>query len=215
MGKAKKTRKTASRASIGTKPAGRTGMVKRTTRETDILLRLNLDGTGRYEIDTPVPFLSHMLAQLAVHGAMDLEVRASGDVEVDAHHTVEDVAICLGQAFREAAGDKAGIQRFGFFAAPLDEACCETVIDLSGRPHVVFNGDVPPGKIGNFDVEMVSHFFQSFANHALVTLHLTVRYGENRHHIVEALFKSFARALRVAVSPAVSGGKPASTKGVL
>ncbi len=200
------TRKSAARK-------GRTGSVTRKTKETEIELKINLDGTGRYEVDTPVPFLSHMLAQLAVHGSFDLEVTAKGDVEVDAHHTVEDLAICLGMAFRDAAGDKSGINRFGFFVAPLDEALCETVIDLSGRPHTVFNGEVPSGKIGNFDVEMVPHFFQSFANHSLSTLHLTVRYGENRHHIVEALFKSFARALKTAVAPSNLG--LASTKGVL
>ncbi len=192
---------------------GRAGSIVRRTKETEIELDICLDGSGRYEVDTPVPFLSHMLAQLAVHGSFDLRVKATGDVEVDAHHTVEDVAICLGTAFRDAAGDKSGINRFGFFTAPLDEALCETVIDLSGRPHMVFSGTVPPGKIGNFDVEMVPHFFQSFANHSLSTLHLAVRYGENRHHIVEALFKSFARALRTAVAPAPGG--LASTKGVL
>jgi len=195
------------------KPVARSGSISRKTKETEIDLSISLDGTGRYEIDTPVPFLSHMLAQLAVHGSFDLTVKATGDVEVDAHHSVEDVAICLGTAFRDAVGDKTGIQRFGYFVAPLDEACCETVVDLSGRPHTVFNGTVPPGKIGNFDVEMVPHFFQSFSNHSLSTLHLTVRYGENRHHMVEALFKSFARALKAAVSRSRDG--LASTKGTL
>ena len=194
--------------------APRSGRVARRTRETRVRVAVRLDG-GPARISTGVPFLDHMLEQLARHGGLGLEVNARGDLAVDAHHTVEDVGIGVGEALREALGDKTGIARYGFALVPLDEALVEAVVDLSGRPHLTWNARLPAGKkfIGSFDVDLTQDFFQALANHARLTLHVNVRYGRNLHHVVEAIFKATARALRAAV--ARQGGGLPSTKGVL
>lgn len=193
----------------------RLGFVERKTGETDIKVRVNLDGVGDYKLATGVPFFDHMLTALAKHGLLDLEVTAVGDLEIDAHHTVEDVGICLGRAFREAMGDKKGISRFGSVRVPMDEALAEAVVDVSGRPFLVFNATWPAPKVGEFETELVEEFFLAFAHNAGITLHLHLVYGKNTHHCVEALFKAAARALRqaVALDPAVKGIP--STKGLL
>ena len=194
---------------------GRTATVTRGTAETDIRVTLNLDGRGRYEIETGVPFLNHMLEIFARHGFFDLSVRARGDVEVDDHHTVEDVGLCLGQGFREALGDKAGIRRFGEATVPLDEALVTTVVDLSGRPFFVYDVRIEQAKIGRFDVELIHDFLLAFTNQAALNLHVRMASGRNPHHVVEAVFKSLARALDFATQrdPRLSG--VLSTKGSL
>ena len=194
---------------------GRTATVTRGTAETDIRVTLNLDGRGRYEIETGVPFLNHMLEIFARHGFFDLSVRARGDVEVDDHHTVEDVGLCLGQGFREALGDKAGIRRFGEATVPLDEALVTTVVDLSGRPFFVYDVRIEQAKIGSFDVELIHDFLLAFTNQAALNLHVRMASGRNPHHVVEAVFKSLARALDFATQrdPRLSG--VLSTKGSL
>jgi len=190
------------------------GRVVRKTRETDIAVALALGG-GACRTDTGLPFFDHMLAQLSRHGGLALDVRARGDLEVDAHHTVEDVGIAIGEALREALGDKAGLARYGHAVVPLDEALVEAVVDLSGRPHLTFNARLSSGKkfIGGYDVDLTQDFLQAFCNHARVTVHVNVRYGRNLHHIVEATFKAVARALRAATVR--EGTALASTKGVL
>ena len=194
---------------------GRTATVTRGTAQTDIRVTLNLDGRGRHEIETGVPFLNHMLEIFARHGFFDLSVRARGDVEVDDHHTVEDVGLCLGQGFREALGDKAGIRRFGEATVPLDEALVTTVVDLSGRPFFVYDVRIEQAKIGLFDVELIHDFLLAFTNQAALNLHVRMASGRNPHHIVEAVFKSLARALDFATQrdPRLSG--VLSTKGSL
>jgi len=194
---------------------GRTATVTRGTAETDIRVTLNLDGRGRHEIETGVPFLNHMLEIFARHGFFDLSVRARGDVEVDDHHTVEDVGLCLGQGFREALGDKAGIRRFGEATVPLDEALVTTVVDLSGRPFFVYDVRIEQAKIGLFDVELIHDFLLAFTNQAALNLHVRMASGRNPHHVVEAVFKSLARALDLATQrdPRLSG--VLSTKGSL
>jgi imidazoleglycerol-phosphate dehydratase len=190
--------------------------IQRITTETQIELSVGLDGTGQRRIATPVPFFNHMLEALARHGLLDLDVRAAGDIEVDAHHTVEDVGICLGQAFRDALGDRSGISRFGDALIPMDETLVQAAIDFGGRASFVYRADQLKGRwIGSFDAELAREFFGGFAAAALCNLHLEVRYGENAHHIVEALFKAFARAARMAVriDPRVVGVP--STKGTL
>ncbi len=189
--------------------------VSRQTKETQIELALNLDGAGRAEIDSPAGFLNHMLNLLARHAAMDLAVKAAGDTEVDLHHTVEDIGICLGQALEEALGDRAGIARFASVAAPMDEALAEVSLDLSGRPFLVYNVTFPGERVGEFETELVEAFLQAFVNHARATLHVSVPYGTNDHHIAEAIFKGVARALRAAVARDPRGGGIPSTKGVL
>ena len=189
--------------------------VSRRTKETQIELALNLDGAGRAEIDSPVGFLNHMLNLLARHAAVDLVVKAAGDTEVDLHHTVEDTGICLGQALEEALGDRAGIARFASVAVPMDEALAEVSLDLSGRPFLVYNVTFPGERVGEFETELVEAFLQGFVNHARATLHVTVPYGANDHHIAEAIFKGVARALRAAVARDPRGGGIPSTKGVL
>jgi imidazoleglycerol-phosphate dehydratase len=194
----------------------RRAKIERNTSETQIQLTLGLDGTGARRIATPIPFLSHMLEAVARHGHYDLEVAAKGDVEVDAHHTVEDVGICLGQAFREALGDRSGITRYGDALLPMDETLVTAAVDFGGRAAFVYKADVVKGKwIGTFDAELAREFFGGFVGAALCNLHLEVRYGENAHHIVEALFKAFARATSAAVrlDPRVVGVP--STKGTL
>jgi len=195
---------------------GRTGRVQRATKETQVLVEVNLDGTGVTQADTGVPFFNHMLAQLGKHGCLDLTVRARGDVEVDAHHTVEDTAITLGEAVRQALGDKAGICRFGDALVPLDETLVRAAVDLAGRPYVVHSE--PDGMaplIGSYDTTLTRHFFETLGTSAAICLHLTVLAGRNPHHIAEAQFKAFARALRAAAAPDPRVGGIPSTKGVL
>lgn len=194
----------------------RTARVERNTAETQIVVEMNLDGTGRADLATGVPFLDHMLDQLARHGMVDLAVRAKGDLHIDAHHTVEDIGITLGQAFRAAIGDKKGIVRYGYAYVPLDEALSRVVIDLSGRPGLEFHVPFTRAMIGTFDVDLAHEFFQGFVNHALVTLHVDNLRGDNAHHQAETVFKAFARALRMAVAldPRAAGVLP-STKGAL
>ena len=197
-----------------TKP--RRARVERNTKETRIAVEVNLDGEGRADLATGVPFLDHMLDQLARHGMLDLVVRAEGDLHIDAHHTVEDIGITLGQAVAKAVGDKAGIFRYGHAYVPLDEALSRVAIDLSGRPGLEFHVPFTRAMIGAFDVDLAHEFFQGFVNHALVTLHVDNLRGENAHHQAETVFKAFARALRMAVTrdPRAAGTVP-STKGTL
>jgi imidazoleglycerol-phosphate dehydratase len=189
--------------------------VTRNTLETQISVKLNLDGTGNSRLATQVPFLDHMLDQVARHGVFDLEVEARGDLHIDAHHTVEDVGITFGQALAKAVGDKKGVRRYGHAYVPLDEALTRVVVDLSGRPGLEFNVDFARARIGDFDVDLVHEFFQGFVNHALVTLHVDNLRGTNAHHQAETAFKAFGRALRMAVEadPRTSGVP--STKGSL
>ena len=189
--------------------------IQRTTKETAIRLTLELDGSGESRIRTPLPFLDHMLTLLARHGFFDLIVEASGDVEIDAHHTIEDLGICLGEAFREALGNKQGIRRYGQGTVPMDESLASVLLDFSGRPFLVYNVPLPKAKVGEFDVELVEEFFVAFSNHAAANVHVNLAYGSNLHHIVEAIFKAFGRALDQATSldPRVKG--VLSTKGKL
>jgi imidazoleglycerol-phosphate dehydratase len=193
----------------------RTIELRRKTNETDIQLRLNLDGEGRYQISTGVPFLNHMLELFTRHGFFDLTVQATGDVDIDDHHTVEDVGLALGQAFREALGDKKGIRRFGEATVPLDEALVSCVVDLSGRPFLAYNLKIHQEKVGNFATELIHDFFLAFTNQLAMNLHFNMTQGRNPHHIIEAGFKAFARALSSAVQydPRVKG--ILSTKGSL
>jgi imidazoleglycerol-phosphate dehydratase len=194
---------------------GRTATVTRRTKETDITVELKLDGQGRYDVKTGIPFLDHMLEILARHGFFDLSVRARGDLEVDYHHTVEDVGLVLGQALRDALGDKAGIRRFGEASVPLDEALVSTVVDLSGRPFLAYAVKIKQAKIGAFDVELIHDFLLALTNQVGMNLHVRMAAGRNPHHIVEATFKSLARALDLATQrdPRVQG--VLSTKGSL
>jgi len=196
--------------------AGRKAAVERNTRETQITVEINLDGTGVGQLNSGVPFLDHMLDQLVRHGLVDLKVDAKGDLHIDAHHTVEDIGITLGQAVNKALGDKKGIRRYGHAYVPLDEALSRAVIDLSGRPGLEFHVPFTRAMIGQFDVDLTHEFFQGFVNHALVTLHIDNLRGENAHHQVETVFKAFARALRMAleIDPRQGGALP-STKGTL
>ena len=193
----------------------RTAEVTRDTKETRIRARINLDGSGAGTIDTGVPFLDHMLDQVARHGVFDLEISAKGDLHIDAHHTVEDIGITLGQALVRALGDKQGIRRYGHAYVPLDEALSRVVVDLSGRPGLDFKIDFVRARIGEFDVDLVHEFFQGFVNHAQVTLHVDNLKGDNAHHQAETAFKAFGRALRMAVEldPRIKGVP--STKGTL
>ena len=193
----------------------RTSHVKRSTSETQIEVKLNLDGSGIQEIKTPVPFLDHMLSQLARHGYFDLTIKAEGDTHIDFHHTDEDVGIAVGQAFKEALGDKKGIRRFSEANVPLNEALAQCIIDISGRAFFVFNVELPKAKLGEFDVELVPEFFQAFSANSGITLHLNSPYWNNLHHITEALFKSFARALDSACSLDSRTSEVPSTKGTL
>jgi imidazoleglycerol-phosphate dehydratase len=193
----------------------RTAIVRRETAETCIELQLMLDGTGKAEIATGVGFLDHMLALLARHAAVDLTVKAAGDLEVDQHHTVEDVGICLGQALKEALGDKSGIRRFGHFCLPMEETLVTSAVDLGGRAYFVFDAQFPSPKIGQFDSELVADFWQALAANALCNLHVIVHHGRNSHHIAEAVFKATARALRMAVEPDPRISDVPSTKGTL
>lgn len=194
----------------------RTAQVTRNTRETQIAATVNLDGTGRGTLDTGVPFLDHMLDQVVRHGLIDIDIKATGDLHIDAHHTVEDVGITLGQAMAKAWGDKAGVRRFGHAYCPLDEALSRVVVDLSGRPGLEFHVPFTRPRVGEFDVDLVYEFFQGFVNHAQATLHIDNLRGINAHHQAETVFKAFGRALRMAVEldPRAAGTMP-STKGSL
>ena len=194
----------------------RQATVERNTLETQVQVKINLDGTGECQLDTGVPFLEHMLDQVARHGLIDLEIKAVGDLHIDAHHTVEDVGITLGQAFSQAIGDKKGIVRYGHAYVPLDEALSRVVIDFSGRPGMEYNVKFERASIGDFDVDLFHEFFQGFINHANVTLHIDNLSGDNAHHIAETVFKAFGRAVRMAIAadPRMQGVMP-STKGSL
>ncbi|MGF1478223.1 MAG: imidazoleglycerol-phosphate dehydratase HisB [Cyanophyceae cyanobacterium] len=197
-------------------PLPRMASVQRTTGETDVQVTLNLDGSGQCRADTGVPFLDHMLHQLASHGLIDLEVKATGDLEIDDHHTNEDVGITLGQALAQALGDRKGILRFGHFLAPLDEALIQVCLDFSGRPHLSYGLQIPTQRVGTYDTQLVREFFVAVVNHSQMTLHIRQLDGINSHHIVEATFKAFARAVRMAVEidPRRAATIP-SSKGVL
>jgi len=194
----------------------RTASVSRTTKETDVQVSLNLDGTGRCTANTGVPFLDHMLDQIASHGLIDLDVRAVGDIQIDDHHTNEDVGITLGMALAKAVGDRKGITRFGHFVAPLDEALVQVALDFSGRPHLSYGLEIPTQRVGTYDTQLVREFFVAIVNHAQITLHIRQLDGINSHHIIEATFKAFARSLRMAleIDPRRSNAIP-SSKGVL
>jgi len=195
---------------------GRRASVERNTLETQIMLAVNLDGQGRGQFKTGVPFLEHMLDQIARHGMIDIEVQAVGDLHIDAHHTVEDVGIAFGQAVSRALGDKKGIRRYGHAYVPLDEALSRVVIDFSGRPGLEYHVSYPRARVGDFDVDLIHEFFQGFINHAQATVHIDNLRGKNAHHIAETIFKAFGRALRMAVEmdPRMTGVLP-STKGSL
>ena len=196
--------------------SGRSADIDRNTKETQISVSVALDGQGEYELSTGIPFLEHMLQQIAVHGMIDLKVSARGDLEVDAHHTVEDIGICVGQALAKSLGDKKGINRYGHAYVPLDEALSRVVIDFSGRPGLEYQVNYSRPRIGQFDVDLVREFFQGLVNHAHMTLHITNLAGRNSHHQAETIFKAFGRALRVAVAPDVRlEGRSPSSKGVL
>ena len=194
----------------------RTASVSRQTGETDVSVTLNLDGEGHCDAQTGIPFLDHMFHQLASHGLFDLEVKATGDIEIDDHHTNEDVGITLGQAFAQALRDRAGIYRFGNFLAPLDEALIQVALDFSGRPHLSYGLEIPTQRVGTYDTQLVREFFVALVNHSQMTLHIRQLEGINSHHIIEATFKAFARSLRSAVEidPRRSGQIP-SSKGML
>ena len=189
--------------------------VRRKTKETEIALKLNLDGSGKHSIATGVPFFDHMLSLLAYHSSMDLFLKAKGDIGVDAHHTVEDVGICLGDGIRKALGEAKGIQRYGMAMIPMDEALVSVALDFSMRPVLVFNMKLRKSKIGTFDTELVEEFFKALSNHAKITLHINLLYGRNSHHMVEAVFKAFGRAVRRAVCLDERATEVPSTKGIL
>lgn len=193
----------------------RIATIERITKETRIRMELSVDGRGQAKVCTSVPFLDHMLNLFARHGLFDLTIEASGDIDIDFHHTVEDVGIVLGEAFKQALGDKNGIRRYGQATVPMDETLAAVAVDFSGRPYLVYHVALPKVKIGDFDVELAREFFQAFVNHCGLNLHINVMYGDNVHHIIEACFKAFARAVDVAtqLDPRVEGVM--STKGVL
>jgi len=189
--------------------------VMRKTKETQVSLKLDLDGTGRRSIRTAIPFFDHMLSLLAYHGGVDLSVHAKGDIAVDAHHTVEDVGICLGDAIREALGEAKGIERYGAATVPMDEALVSVALDFSMRPHLVFNVELRKARLGTFDPELVEEFFKALSSHGRMTVHINLHYGKNTHHMVEAVFKGFGRALKEAVSIDPRRTQIPSTKGIL
>ena len=194
----------------------RTASVSRTTGETDVKVELNIDGTGKCNTDTGIPFLDHMLHQISSHGLIDLNVKATGDIEIDDHHTNEDVGITLGMALAQALGDRKGIVRFGHFVAPLDEALIQVALDFSGRPHLSYGLEIPTQRVGKYDTQLIREFFVAIVNHSQMTLHIRQLEGINSHHIIEATFKAFARAVRMAteVDPRRAGTIP-SSKGIL
>ena len=194
---------------------GRKAKIERKTSETDITLELNIDGLGQYNMDTSVPFLDHMLSLMTKHGFFDLKIKAKGDTEVDLHHTVEDIGICLGEGFKQALGNKDRVARYGDASVPMVEAMASVVMDISDRPFLVYNTKVKKGKIGEFDIELIWEFFRAFSSSAGITLHINVSYGKNTHHIIEAIFKAFGRALNkaTAIDERIKG--VLSTKGTL
>jgi len=189
--------------------------VRRKTKETEVILKLNLDGSGKHSIATGIPFFDHMLSLLAYHGKIDLSLKAKGDIGVDAHHTVEDVGICLGDGIRKALGEAKGITRYGMAITPMDETLVSIALDFSMRPFLVFQMKLRRSKIGTFDPELVEEFFKALCNHGRITLHINLHYGRNSHHMVEAVFKGFGRALREAVSFDERASQIPSTKGIL
>ena len=193
----------------------RNGAVTRETKETQITIQIDLDGSGKYQVETPFPFLNHMLSAFAKHGYFDLTVKAKGDVEIDDHHTVEDIGIVLGETLAQAWGEKRGIRRFGHASIPLDEALAEVTVDLSGRPYLVYQVQMPKKKIKEFDTDLVEHFFRAVVDQCKINLHVNLHYGKDPHHILEAIFKGFGRALDAAtqIDPRLKG--VASTKGKL
>src|SRR3989344_179755 len=194
----------------------RRAQVTRNTKETQISVEVNLDGSGVCTLATGLPFLEHMLEQVARHGLIDLKITAKGDLDIDAHHTVEDIGITLGQAVAKAAGDKAGIRRYGHAYVPLDEALSRVVVDFSGRPGLEYHASYPRARVGEFDIDLLAEFFQGFVNHAMVTLHVDSLRGKNAHHVAETVFKAFGRALRMALeADARMAGVVPSTKGSL
>jgi imidazoleglycerol-phosphate dehydratase len=193
--------------------AERAVTLERKTTETDIRLSLNLDGTGKYKISTGVGFLNHMLELFARHGSFDLEVECKGDTHIDAHHSAEDIAIVLGDAFAKALGDKRGIRRYGFFLLPMDETLIECAVDFSGRTYLNFDAAIPSYRVGDFDTELVEEFFKAFADRAAINLHIIRRYGRNTHHIIEGIFKCVARSVKDAVR--IEGDSIPSTKGMI
>jgi len=196
--------------------AERKATVKRETLETQITVSVDLDGSGESKFDTGLPFLDHMVDQVARHGLIDIEISADGDLQIDGHHTAEDIGITLGQAFAQALGDKRGIRRYGHAYVPLDEALSRVVIDFSGRPGMEYAVDFPRARVGEFEVDLFHEFFQGFVNHALVTLHIDSLRGKNSHHIAETVFKAFGRAVRMAIEPdSRMGDQLPSTKGSL
>jgi len=193
----------------------RSASIERKTKETDIRLSLNLDGSGKSELASGIPFFDHMLEQIARHGLIDLSIHCKGDLEIDAHHTVEDIGICLGEALRDALGDKAGIVRYGHAYVPLDESLSRVVLDLSGRPGLEYHVDFPKERVGDFDVDLFKEFFQAICNHGRITLHIDNLRGANNHHIIETVFKALGRALRMAVEHDPRQSGIPSTKGAL
>lgn len=191
----------------------RKSQIERNTKETQIALSLNLDGNGKYDVDTGVGFFDHMMTLFACHSGFDLSVKCKGDVRVDGHHSVEDIGIVLGKAIAQALGDKVGIKRYSSVTIPMDESLANVTVDISGRQFLVFNAEGMTGKVGDFDIELVEEFFRAVANQAGLTLHINLRYGSNNHHKIEAIFKAFARALKEATE--VVGNKIPSSKGML
>lgn len=193
----------------------RTSQLERKTAETQIALKINLDGAGKHSIQTGVGFLDHMLVLFCKHSLIDLDVHAAGDLHIDAHHTTEDIGICLGQAFRDSLGDKSGIRRYGHLVLPMEETLVTSAVDFSGRSYLVFNAPMPSPKIGDFDSELVEDFWQAFANNAQCNLHILLHHGRNSHHIAEAIFKATARAIRAAIEIDPRQTGIPSSKGVL
>ena len=193
----------------------RESIVERKTNEVEVYVKINIDGEGKYKIDTGIPFFNHMLEQLAKHGLFDIEISAKGDTEVDFHHTVEDVGIALGEAFNQALGEKKGINRYGFSSIPFDETLSSSSLDLSGRPFFIFKVEMPSTKVGEFDVELAREFFQSFTNNLKANIHIETKYGTNNHHIIESIFKSIAKSLDVATTYDSRSNSIPSTKGNL
>ena len=193
----------------------RESIVKRKTNEVEVYVKINIDGEGKYKIDTGIPFLKHMMEQLAKQGLFDIEISDTGDTEIDFHHTVEDVGIALGEAFNQALGDKKGINRYGFSSIPFDETLSSSSLDLSGRPFFIFKVEMPSTKVGEFDVELAREFFQSFTNNLKANIHIETKYGTNNHHIIESIFKSIAKSLDVASAYDSRSNSIPSTKGNL
>jgi len=194
----------------------RQAKVQRRTSETDISVEINLDGSGRVAVETSIPFFDHMLTLFTHHGLFDLTVQGRGDTEIDDHHLVEDMGICLGEVVKEAVGDKIGMTRYGTATIPMDETLCAVTLDVSGRPYLIYQVNFPPGaRAGGFDLQLLREFFKSFSDHSGITLHINLFYGENNHHIAEAVFKAFARALRMAVTTDSRISGVLSTKGSL